>query len=67
MVLTLTQRHTENSGVMSEQVELTVGEAADFLGVSVRTLHHWDHIGLLSPGWRTNGNYRLYTPEDMEL
>lgn len=66
MVLTLTQRHTENSGVMSEQVELTVGEAAEFLGVSVRTLHHWDHIGLLSPGWRTNGNYRLYTPEDME-
>lgn len=51
---------------MPEHEELTVGEAAEYLGVSVRTLHHWDHIGLLSPGWRTYGNYRLYTSGDLE-
>lgn len=51
---------------MSEQDECTVGEAARYLGVSVRTLHHWDHIELLSPGWRTHGNYRLYTLEDLK-
>lgn len=32
---------------------LTVGEVAEILGVTVRTLHHWDQIGLASPSERT--------------
>lgn len=44
----------------------TIGEAADFLGVTTRTLRHWDSIGLLQPGWRTTSDYRLYTDSDME-
>lgn len=44
----------------------TIGDAAALLGVSTRTLRHWDTIGLLSPSWRTTTDYRLYTPADMD-
>jgi len=44
---------------------LTIGEAATRLGVTVRTLHHWDHIGLVGPSRRTASGYRLYTPPDL--
>ncbi|UBV43468.1 MerR family transcriptional regulator [Deinococcus taeanensis] len=38
---------------------------AHLTGVSVRTLHHYDEIGLLRPTERSEGNYRLYTPRDL--
>ena len=38
----------------------TVKEVADFTGVSVRTLHHYDAIGLLKPTRITDAGYRLY-------
>lgn len=43
----------------------TVGEVSLLTRVSVRTLHHYDDLGLLSPGERSEGNYRLYTPADL--
>lgn len=43
-----------------------IGEAAQILRVSTRTLRHWDALGLLSPGWRTMSDYRLYTAADLE-
>ena len=43
----------------------TVGEVSALTGVSVRTLHHYDQIGLLRPAGRSDGNYRLYTPGDL--
>lgn len=46
---------------------ITVGQAASRLGVTVRTLHHWDEIGLASPSLRTHGGYRLYTATDVAL
>ena len=33
--------------------------------VSVRTLHHYDEIGLLKPSLRSSGNYRLYSEDDL--
>lgn len=33
--------------------------------VSVRTLHHYDAIGLLKPSLRSEGNYRLYSESDL--
>jgi len=45
---------------------VTVGTAAELLRVTVRTLHHWDEIGLVSPSARTPAGYRLYTGEDLE-
>ncbi|GAA2136128.1 MerR family transcriptional regulator [Glycomyces algeriensis] len=44
---------------------LTVGGAAALVGVSVRTLHHWDEIGLARPSHRTGAGYRLYTDDDI--
>lgn len=49
----------------ADGTELTVGEAAEFLGVTARTLRYWDHIGLLTPSWRTWSDHRLYTQEDL--
>lgn len=49
----------------SENDGLRVGEAARALGVSVRTLHHWDETGLVSPGSRTASGYRLYSRTDI--
>ena len=40
---------------------LKVGELAAQTGISIRTLHYYDEIGLLSPSQRTEAGYRLYT------
>jgi MerR family transcriptional regulator, thiopeptide resistance regulator len=42
-----------------------VGELAKRTGVSVRALHHYDEIGLLSPSLRSASGYRLYTEADV--
>ncbi len=44
----------------------SVGEVAKRTGVSVRSLHHYDAIGLLTPGGRSAGGYRQYAYEDLE-
>ena len=43
----------------------TVGEVAEVSGVTVRTLHHYDDIGLLEPSERTSAGYRLYSDADL--
>ncbi|MGK5628213.1 MerR family transcriptional regulator [Streptomyces sp. URMC 123] len=44
---------------------LTVGRAAALVGVSVKTLHHWDAIGLVRPSGRTRAGYRVYSADDI--
>ncbi|MDT5191068.1 MAG: MerR family transcriptional regulator, thiopeptide resistance regulator, partial [Mycobacterium sp.] len=44
----------------------TVGTIAELSGISVRTLHHYDHIGLVVPRVRTAAGYRGYTDADVE-
>lgn len=44
----------------------TVGQVAGFGHVTVRTLHHYDEIGLLSPSGRTASGYRQYEDADLE-
>jgi DNA-binding transcriptional MerR regulator len=44
----------------------TVGDVARLAHVSVRTLHHYDEIGLVRPSGRTKAKYRLYTDRDLE-
>ncbi|AGS35678.1 transcriptional regulator [Corynebacterium maris DSM 45190] len=46
--------------------DYSIGEAAEILNVTTRTLRHWDQVGLLVPGWRTWADHRLYTDADME-
>jgi DNA-binding transcriptional MerR regulator len=45
---------------------LTVGRVAGLAGVTVRTLHHYDQIGLVRPSARTPSGYRAYAPADIE-
>ncbi|WP_307797212.1 MerR family transcriptional regulator [Actinomadura barringtoniae] len=42
-----------------------MGRAAALVGVSVKTLHHWDAIGLVHPSGRTAGGYRVYSGDDV--
>ena len=39
-------------------------EFAKLAGVTVRALHHYDRLGLLKPGGRTNAGYRVYSDRD---
>ena len=48
---------------MSERLYKTA-EFAKLAGVTVRTLHHYDRLGLLKPGARTVKGYRLYGERD---
>lgn len=43
-----------------------VGELAEVAGMTVRTLHHYEETGLLTPGARTSGDHRLYGAADVE-
>jgi len=44
---------------------MTVGTLAKKMGITVRTLHHYDKSGLLSPSGESEGGYRLYSDKDM--
>lgn len=44
----------------------SIGRVAELAGVTVRTLHHYDEIGLLSPSARTSTGYRRYDDADLE-
>ncbi len=43
----------------------TVKQVSELAGVSIRTLHHYDQIGVLVPKARTEAGYRLYAEEDL--
>jgi excisionase family DNA binding protein len=45
---------------------LTVGEAADALGVSRSTLRNWDKAGKLKPRRHPVNHYRLYSRAELE-
>jgi DNA-binding transcriptional MerR regulator len=42
-----------------------IQEFAQLAGVTVRTLHHYDRLGLLSPSHRSEAGYRLYQHDDL--
>ncbi|MGQ0845085.1 MAG: MerR family transcriptional regulator [Sporichthyaceae bacterium] len=43
-----------------------IGELAERTGMSLRTLRHYDEIGLLAPSGRTDGGFRIYTESDLQ-
>ncbi|WP_026092446.1 MerR family transcriptional regulator [Calidifontibacillus oryziterrae] len=47
-------------------MKMKVKEVADLVGISVRTLHHYDEIGLLIPEETTEAGYRVYSDENLE-
>ncbi|MEU5894160.1 MerR family transcriptional regulator [Streptomyces sp. NPDC047461] len=44
----------------------SVGQVAGFAGVTVRTLHHYDDIGLLAPSERSHAGHRRYSDADLD-
>jgi MerR family transcriptional regulator, thiopeptide resistance regulator len=66
--LPLTQREGLASGagvIGMDERRWRVGELADATGLTVRTLHHFDEIGLLCPTERSTAGHRLYTDMDV--
>ncbi|MGH7481661.1 MAG: MerR family transcriptional regulator [Longimicrobiales bacterium] len=53
---------TEDAG---QERRWKVGELATRTGLTVRTLHHYDEVGLCSPAHRSAAGYRLYTADDV--
>lgn len=45
---------------------LKIGDIAKKTGLTVRALHHYDEIGLLTPSARSASGFRLYTRDDLE-
>ena len=64
--MTATSQQTAEVDEFDEGPARTVGQVAEELGVTVRTLHHYDEIGLLVPSERTRAGYRLYTAADLQ-
>lgn len=51
---------------MLEAGMMHIGELAERTGLSLRTIRHYDQIGLLAPSGRSEGGFRLYTDGDYE-
>lgn len=52
--------------MQEEEETYTVGDVAAQFGLTVRTLHHWDSIGLVVPSYRDWQDFRLYTDSDVQ-
>jgi MerR family transcriptional regulator, copper efflux regulator len=57
---------TTSPGVESASPPMHIGEVAARTELSLRSLRHWDEVGLLKPSGRTDGGFRLYTETDVE-
>lgn len=49
-----------------EPPAMHIGEVATRTELSVRSLRHWEEVGLLRPSGRTDGGFRLYTEADVD-
>lgn len=49
-----------------EDSGLRIGEVAERTGLSIRTLRHYDEVGVVSPSGYTPGGFRLYSRDDIE-
>lgn len=45
---------------------MQIGEVAARTELSLRSLRHWEEVGLLRPSGRSEGGFRLYTEEDVQ-
>ncbi|MFC0006739.1 MerR family transcriptional regulator [Micromonospora siamensis] len=45
---------------------MQIGEAAERVGLSIRTIRHYEEVGLIVPSARSEGGFRLYTAPDLD-
>jgi DNA-binding transcriptional MerR regulator len=46
--------------------QMRIGEVAERTGLSLRTIRHYEEVGLVAPSARSKGGFRLYTDADVE-
>jgi MerR family copper efflux transcriptional regulator len=51
--------------VTGERTLLQIGEAAERVGLSLRTVRYWEEMGLVVPSARSGGGFRLYSEDDL--
>lgn len=51
---------------MADEPVLQIGEVATRTDLSLRSLRHWEDVGLLVPSGRSDGGFRLYTEADVD-
>ncbi len=51
---------------MSDETVMHIGEVAARTELSLRSLRHWEDVGLLQPSGRSDGGFRLYTEADVD-
>lgn len=54
----------QGRGMSSELMQ--IGQVASRIGLSLRTIRHYDDVGLVVPSARSTGGFRLYTESDVE-
>jgi DNA-binding transcriptional MerR regulator len=53
-------------GTPTEQATLHIGEVAERVGLSLRTVRYYEEQGLFEPAGRTDGGFRLYTDREVD-
>ncbi|SCG19061.1 DNA-binding transcriptional regulator, MerR family [Micromonospora echinofusca] len=56
----------EPVGGAAEGRLMQIGEAAERVGLSIRTIRHYEDVGLIVPSARSDGGFRLYTAPDLD-
>ena len=51
---------------MSTAGRMQIGEVAEQIGLSLRTIRYYEEVGLAVPSARSEGGFRLYAAEDVE-
>jgi DNA-binding transcriptional MerR regulator len=49
-----------------DRATMQIGAVAELTGMSLRSLRHYDEVGLLTPSARSEGGFRLYTSADVD-
>ncbi|SFC34514.1 DNA-binding transcriptional regulator, MerR family [Streptomyces aidingensis] len=50
----------------TQRRQMQIGEVAERTGLSLRTIRHYESVGLITPSARSKGGFRLYTEADVE-
>ncbi|QQE49457.1 MerR family transcriptional regulator [Micrococcus luteus] len=59
-------KHDEAQAVATLGGTMQIGEVAERTQLSLRTIRHYDQVGLVPPSARSEGGFRLYTEADVE-
>ena len=62
----MTREAPPPTGPETAPAAMHIGEVAARTELSLRSLRHWDDVGLLRPSGRSDGGFRLYTEADVE-